>query len=283
MKANRKSIRYLHQSRKADRKVLYMEKNAPTQVQLDGPALKVKVDSQADRLYPLSRISRIVLDTGISITTDAMLACTRRGISICFTDPKAGVVARMIGANSEIMTLPQLLSDFLDRVDWPDRYADWQHAMHVRAFLHILKKLRISSARSVSPKGLSKLFQQWAIQMSDIETAERTDKWLNELTYSWFIQLLAEQGVGSSSDMGSNARLDLARDLGEILRWELELYRLDWLRERHVQVREQNCNCKQISRKETIFWFESIPRQVEEAGSRLLNRIQQWLIDLRTE
>lgn len=212
-----------------------------------------------------------------------MLACTGRGISICFTDPTAGVVARMTGANSESMTLNQLLIDFLDCVDWPDRYADWQHAMRVRAFLHTLKKLRMSSARSVSPNGLGKLLQQWAIKMSDTETAERTDRWLNELTYAWFIQLLAEQGVGSASETGSNARMDLALDLGEIMRWELELYRLDWLRKRRVRSREQGRACNQISRKETIFWFESIRWKAEEAGSRLLNRLQQWLTDLRAE
>lgn len=283
MKSSVKSVRHLHQSTGSDRKVLYMERNALTEVQLDGPALKVKVESQADRLYPLSRLSRIVLDTGVNITIDAMLACTSRGISICFTDPQAGVVARMIGANSGTMTLPQLLSEFLDRVDWPDRYADWQHAMRVRAFLRILKKLRMSSARSVSPNGLGELFQQWAIKMSDKETAERTDRWLNELSYAWFIQLLSEQGVGNASETGSNARMDLALDLGQIMRWELELYRLDWLRKRHVLSREKGGASNQVSRKETIFWFESIAWQVEEAGSRLLNRLQQWLVELRTE
>ena len=119
--------------------------------------------------------------------------------------------------------------------------------------------------------------------MSDTETAANTDRWLTELSYAWFVQLLAERGIGSTSEAGINSRMDLALDLGEIMRWELELYRLDWLRKRHVQAREKNRSCSQISRKEAIFWFESISWRVEEEADRLLNRLEQWLIEMRTE
>jgi len=273
------------QTRQSDvlRKVLYVEKRMSTEIGLDGAALKVTQQDKAAQLFPLIRISRMVVDTGIVIDTNALMACAYGGISICFTDPQEGVVAHLVAVNNNKLSLQQQLDDFSDRVDWRDRYADWQHAMFSRAFLHTLKKFDISTARSVSPSALTQLFQQWAGQLSGKEAAINTDRWLDQLCYAWFVQHLLEQGVECGGESEHSMRLNLAQKLGEIMRWELELYRLDWLRQRNVQAREQGKKAESVSRKAMIFWFESIVWQVDEAGSRLLNRLQQWLIEIASE
>lgn len=67
-------------------KPLYLMPHAGMRVELDGPALRVSVPEQAERLFPLVRLSRVYVQGGALWSTEALLACADRGISVLFAD-----------------------------------------------------------------------------------------------------------------------------------------------------------------------------------------------------
>lgn len=78
-------------------KPLYLHGHQPLAVTLDGPALRVSSEGSADRLFPLQRLSRIVVSGEVDWTTEALLACADQAIPISFLLRGGGLRARVLG------------------------------------------------------------------------------------------------------------------------------------------------------------------------------------------
>ena len=79
-----------------DRRPLYLDAREATTILLEGPALRIRVSKQAERDVPLRRISRVVTNHRTQFTTDALLACADRGISVVFLSEDGEVRARIL-------------------------------------------------------------------------------------------------------------------------------------------------------------------------------------------
>ena len=75
-------------------KPLYLESRKGIRVFLDGPALLVRCAGEADRLYPVERLSRVVSHPAVSWEQEALLCLLGKDIPVIFIDDRGTVVAR---------------------------------------------------------------------------------------------------------------------------------------------------------------------------------------------
>jgi len=113
-------------------KALYLDGSGQLEVRLDGPALRVRRPGRADGLYPIPRVSRIIVLGRVRWQPDALAACLRehkpvsildnggRLVRLLFHTPPAqyGLAARM----GELLRVPK----FAARYERWVRGAEWR-------------------------------------------------------------------------------------------------------------------------------------------------------------
>lgn len=105
-------------------KPLYLNGRTGMRVSLDGPALQVAVPERAATLYPLQRISRVITSGPVTWSTEALLVCAERGITVTFLHRDGTTRAYLFGESPVREGLLSRLRDLLDRPDWQERYHD---------------------------------------------------------------------------------------------------------------------------------------------------------------
>ncbi len=260
-------------------KPLYLMPHAGMRVELDGPALRVSVPEQAERLFPLVRLSRVYVQGGALWSTEALLACADRGISVLFADRYGEVLARVLGRPGLRYELHQRFVDFLERPDAEDLYRLWRDGVERQAVLWLHTRLG-ESGPTPSVSDLRNRVEQAAARLAGREGALRARQWLRALAFGWMQAHLQELGFGRQSEHGQDGRPALAADLTRLLVWYLEPARLGWLNRRFHTAQQKGEPIRPPSRRETIVMFQARETRAAARGRALTNRLHRWLVDL---
>lgn len=262
-----------------DRRPLYLDARERTFISLDGPALRILVSGQAERSVPLRRLSRIVTNPRAEFTTDALLACADRGISLVFLADDGEVRARVLGMPGERQELRQRMLDLMARPDWRELYRDWLYAVERQTVISVRRKLR-APERIGTPKQLRAWSETQAVRLSDTDTAARTRRWLRELGFAWMLNHGQQLGLGAQSELLQDGWPDLTGDLAGIYEWEMEPVRLGWLWRRHYWQARNGARLRSVTRREMVRLFERNGARLGKAGRALTNRLHYWLVEL---
>jgi len=263
----------------ADRRPLYLDPKSPTSVGLDGPALSIRVEGQAERLMPLRRVSRILVNEKTQFSTAALLRCADHGISIVFVDPDGLVRGRLLGAPGERQELRQRLVDLLDRPDWRELYGNWRYAQEHHAVLRVQRRLGIRLG-SASPRGTARWIDKEAGRLADSSDAVRSQCWMEEQLFAWMVNHLQTLGLGAQSELGQDGRPDLVADLAGVLRWYGEPIRVGWLRRRADWARRNALTPKPVTRRDLVLLYQRHSSKLASFGRELTNKLHRWLVDL---
>jgi hypothetical protein len=262
-----------------DRRPLYLDARDNTVVSLDGPALRILVRGQAERSVPLRRLSRIVTNARVEFTTDALLACADRGISLVFLAEDGEVRARVLGTPGERQELRQRLLDLMARPDWRGLYGDWLYAVERQTVISVRRKVR-----APEPIGTPKQMRAWtetqALRLSDDDTAAGTRRWLGDLGFAWMLNHGQQLGLGAQSELLQDGWPDLIGDLAGIYQWELEPVRLGWLWRRHHWQARTGGRLREVTRRDMVRLFERNAARLGKAGRTLTNRLHYWLVEV---
>ena len=183
-----------------DRRPLYLDARHATRICLDGPALRVDVEGQARRLYPLRRLSRVVANPHAQFTTEALLACAERGITLVFFNREGDLVGRLMGKSGPCQEIRQRLNDLLCRVDAQEIYLIWCQANEHRVISWVRRYFRI-------PPGIHRVdaIRQWLDQLTtpwaEGGTVAQTRRWMQALTRIVMIQHLQDLGLGADNEL----------------------------------------------------------------------------------
>lgn len=260
-------------------KPLYLMPHAGMRVELDGPALRVTLPEQAERLFPLVRLSRVYVQGGAIWSTEALLACADRGISVLFADRHGEVLARVLGRPGLRYELHQRFVDFLERPDADDLYRLWCDGMERQA-VHWLHTRLGEQGPTPSAGALRGRVEQMAAGLAGREGALRARQWLRTLAFGWMQAHLQELGFGRQSEQGQDGRPGLAVDLTRLLVWYLEPARLGWLNRRFQTAQQKAEPIRPPSRRETVAMFQSRETRAAGRGRALTSRLHRWLVDL---
>lgn len=250
-------------------KPLYL--NGDAQVSLDGPALRVVPHERAPIFCPLRRISRVVSSGRVSLTTDALIACADRGITITFLQSDGSVRAYLFGASSRRGTLFYRLQEFLDRPDWQHHYDDWFRAMESRARRGLCLQLGVDPG-AVDSRHLANCLITLKHRYALPSVCDFVQRRLDGLLHALVSELLGEAGLDASIARGVIDRLQLIDEFTRLLAWYLELPLMAFLA-------TGNPRCR-VNDIDIIRLFEKHRRFLRKRCRALLHRLYGWLVEL---
>lgn len=260
-------------------KPLYLDPKAPTQVMLEGPALSIRVRGQAERLFPLRRISRMLVNERTELSTAVLLACADRGITIVFVDEQGQVRGRMLGTPGTRQELRQRLLDLLDRPDWRDLYAGWRYAEECRAVRRV--QFKLGAPEEVhTPKQTELWWRAQARAIADVAEVEAGMRWLAELLFAWMLNHLQQLGFGAQSELGQDGHPDLVSDLARIHLWYAQTIHLGWLRRRRLWAERNACTPDPVVRRDMIDLYQAHAAKLARFGVEISNHLHLWLVEM---
>lgn len=251
-------------------KPLYI-RGADTRVELDAPALKIRIPEQADAWLPLRRISRVISATRVGWTSEALLACAAEGISVSFLADDGQVVARLTGAPGERDELRQRLADLLIRPGWRDDYDLWLAGMEQMAARSLARRAGLPAAELPLPRELRRALREQAADQGLLPEYDAVGRRVHGLLLAWVTQQLSEAGIGP--EWAGWTELDLSGDFTRVLFWDYRLPRLAWLAARRWQGQ-----LGQPGDAEVTAFFEQRAARTDKLCQGLVNRLHHWLI-----
>jgi hypothetical protein len=253
-------------------KPLYIQ-GSQTRIEVDGPALKIALPEQAERFFPLRRISQVISAHRVDWSTEALLACAMQGITVSFLDEEGKVLARVMGRPGERMEFRQRLADFVSRPDWRELYEQWLRAMEQMAVRSVVRRAGVSLEELPTAKRMRQLFRAEAITMNLLAAFERIGGEVHGLLVATATSQLVEVGIATGFEDFEG--LELAVDLAAILFWDFQLARMIWLENRLRQDIFET-----PSHADIVAFFENRRDRTKRLLIGLLNRLQRWLIEL---
>ncbi len=194
---------------------LYIEGISGCRVELDDPALRVTIPEKADRLFPLTRISRVICNGKIDWTMPALLACADTGIQILFLDGSGEIRARWLGRSRERQSLTQRLVDLITFTGGKEFYVNWYLSMEKLAVRCFARRIGLLNWRDCS---VTEIYQRLQIQLGN-EGLYRACL-LESVLCGELISWLSTCGFEWDDEVLLSAELDLATDLSKLLLWE---------------------------------------------------------------
>jgi hypothetical protein len=262
-----------------ERRPLYLDPRLDSEVLLDGPALSVRVPGEAERLVPLTRISRIVANKRVQFATDSLLACAERGITLTFVGGDGRVQARLLGKPGERQELPQRFIDLLARPDGTLLYQEWKRNRMLDAYLRVSNRLgRPTRVHGVLE--ISHWLQEQSIRWCGKQTARDTRAGFVELGQAWMTAHLQELGFGAPLEIAYQNEVDLHADLSALLSIGLESIRLGWLKRRAYWAKKRLQYPRPVERKDLIMLLERKRSRVYAEGWSITRNLHQWLVEL---
>jgi hypothetical protein len=248
---------------------LYIEGNSGTWIELDAPALKVTVPEQADRLFPLRRISRVIVSGGVQWRTDALLACANQGITVSFLGDGGAVVARWLGKSGERQSFMQRLADLISRADGKNVYESWYQAMERRVVQSAANSLLKQSQAIVTPRELQAFLTEQQKNLS-VQPFKPVYNTVRGLMSAQVIQLFHESGLDAESELLQENWLDLPSDFAHLLFWDLQTPLLIWL---------ENLSALPDYRQQIEF-YDSRSERISRLYRGLMNKLHRRLVEL---
>lgn len=258
---------------------LYLFSRSGVSVELDGPALKIQlVHEKAQRHIPMCRLSRILTDHKTQFSTEALLACAGRGITILFVGRDSSIGARLLGRPGERQEMRQRMLDLMQRANWKDRYRQWRHTVERATRARMQKKLRIP-AQYIYTAQLNEWIDKRGMELSDLDTARNTRLWLRHPAQAWMLNHANQLGLGADSELLLDGWPDLVGDLTCILYWHLEPIRFGWLRRRYLWKMNNHSDPSPVTRRDMVNLYEKNASVVSRHGREITNQLHVWLID----
>jgi hypothetical protein len=248
---------------------LYIDGTEATRVKLDAPALRVSIAERADELFPLQRISRIVVTGSVCWETDALLACADHGITIAFLNGCGEVRGRWLGKSGERQLFIQRLADLVTRPDGLELYESWYDAMERMIVRSVARKLMKNQWQIVTSYQLRSFFNTQQRSLTQ-QPADGVYTLMRSLLSAQLVQSFQDVGIGAKSELFQDQWLDLQNDFAGLLFWDLEVPLLDWLENFNSCPRHQ----------EIVAFYDNRSERIQHLYQGLVNKLHCWLVEL---
>jgi len=260
-----------------DARPLYIAPGGDTQILLDGPALSIQRGERTEQLFPLRRLSRIHCAEDTCWSTEALLACAKRGITILFLSETGTVEARLLGRPGAQDYLSQRLIEFLLLPQALGMYEHWRQSYERRVAAWTGTRLGFAPGLR-EPVRCRASLQALASHYAGEQQELRTRQWLRGIALGWMQAHLQNLGLGASSELAQSGAPPLVRDLTGLLYWYLEPARIGWLKRRWLAAQRTGMALEPPTHAQVVRLFEAHPTRVATHGREITNHLHRWLI-----
>jgi hypothetical protein len=240
----------------------------------DGPALRVRRERSSDQLFPLRRLSRVVVQGPAEWDTAALLGCAEAGIPIVFLGADGLVRATVAGAVVKHAAHP-LNSLFDELCEEPARipaYRDWVAGLSQQA-RHDVVREHGKHTWPLEAQALLALFDEKTenfVRSADLKKfSARVTGMLRALVSSH----LVHTGIAAHRPALAVAELDLITDLSNILSWALLPRRLVYIRRLSRAAERAGNSFAVLKPADAARFFESQTARIAQALEVLLRRL----------
>jgi hypothetical protein len=261
-------------------KPLYLDGTTPLRVVLDGPGLRVRAAGAADRLFPLRRLSRVVVCGKVDWATEALLACAQASIPVSFVRRDGVLRARVLGASprKDWLRLDALLVEFLESPGSVDRYRDWGSARAQQARLELVYEAE-RGPWPTEPHLLAQLLRERAQQYARSVELDRFDGQVRALVKIHVETQLHDLQIDpDAADLMVHDVL-LVDDLTEVLTWTVQNAKLTWLKRVNHRQRRRDGGLARPGWVEAIRFMASQDPALDRRFSDLFRNLQVFLLD----
>jgi CRISPR associated protein Cas1 len=240
-------------------KPLYLQAGAGMQVDYEEPALQVTMPARARQLFPLLRISRVVVSGYVLWSMEALLACADAGIAIVFIANDGEIRARWLGCNNRRQRLLQSVLDMLQCCDAFDRYQDWLRGMRRMAVRSAARRLGFADWRDADALALEMWLENTGqVGWQGVETR------LQSLLMSTVLAYLGEYGLDARSGGLLQGRLNLPGDLCTLLVWDFYPALYVW---------QKRCHNQSTGHRDLIEFYERRSQRTENLLRGTMNKL----------
>ncbi|MGR9046894.1 MAG: CRISPR-associated endonuclease Cas1 [Gammaproteobacteria bacterium] len=244
---------------------LYLKGIEGTQVDYEVPALTVSVPNKTRQLFPLIRVSRVVVTGPVDWSMPALLACADAGVAVVFLEGTGEVRGQWLGTRRHRRNLIQLFADVLQRADAGDRYQDWLAGMQRMAVRSAARRLAFADWKDADADRLKAWFDA-----SQNRSWDCINRWLQGFLLSSVLQELGSLGLDARSECWRDQRFSLPEEFCSLLFWDFFPALVRW-RTRHPAPPDH--------RAVIVFYENRLPR-VEQLLRGIVNKWHRWLLDL---
>ncbi|WP_305908192.1 CRISPR-associated endonuclease Cas1 [Methylomarinum sp. Ch1-1] len=247
-------------------KPLYVQGKAGIKVEFDDPALAVSVPDKSRQLFPLARVSRVIVSGSVDWSMAALFACADAGISVIFLTDGGKVRSRWLGSLRNRQSFMQNLQEMLQKTDAEVFYRNWYAGMQRMAVRSTARRLGFSDWQLAD----ADCFNGWLDDYLDAEWSAVVGRF-NGMLVSAVLQYLGDLGLDSGDDSVAGERFFLADDLAALLLWDFY--------PPLVCLRKQSGVCPDHAG--LVVLFERRKQRIEHLLRGLLNKLHQCLRENR--
>ena len=248
---------------------LYLNKEKDIQLKIDGPALVVQCDGQADRLFPLQRLEQVMVHAALEVSSRVLIACARAGVTLCFADARQNPVMWCLPQTQNEQGIGRCLQKFMQRADWESLFQEWQNNDLQRLLPALARQMKLPT--TASKQEVQAQFKSRAIRYAGEDHAQISARWLETELQSMLVTLLRTLGADAADS------LFWAGQLTPLLRWRMEGARLHWLGQRYTRARNLKQPVPTLTQKEFMNFFSPRKEALYAAANDLLQRFSLWL------
>lgn len=246
-------------------KPLYLKGIEGAQVDYEAPALKVSVPDKTRQLFPLTRVSRVVVTGPVDWSMAALLACADAGVAVVFLESTGEVRGQWLGTRRHRRNLVQLFTEVLQRTDAADRYRDWLAGMQRMAVRSAARRLAFADWEDADGAGLKTWFDA-----SQNRSWDCVNRWLQGFLLSSVMQELGALGLDAGSGCWRDQRFNLPEEFCNLLFWDFFPALVRW------QARQP----APPDHRAVIVFYENRWPRVEQLLRGIVNKWHRWLLDL---
>lgn len=246
-------------------KPLYLEGVKGMTVNYDEPALTVSVPNKTRLLFPLSRVSRVVVTGPVDWSMPALLSCADAGVSIVFMRETGEVRGQWLGCRRKGRNWAQLFSGVLQRPDVADRYRDWLAGMQRMGVRSAARRLGFADWRDADAATLT----TW-LNRSQHRTWRCVNGWLQGFLLSTVLQELEKLGLDARSECWRDQCFNVPGDFCGILFWDFYPALLRW---------QSRCQ-EPPEHRDVIAFYEQRKRRTGELLRGTIHKWHQWLLSV---
>ncbi len=264
-------------------KPLYLNGREPMNVRLDGPALRIQSETHADRLFPLQRLNRVIVTGRVDWSTEALLACADRAVNVSFLSRGGRLRARLLGKPSgkPPLDLGDALEALIEDTKGRDHYSDWLTANIRRARRYAAGLIQLDS-RSVDTGELRRSITSKALKIVDEKELKFVDIHLAALLISHLEDLIGRVGLCQDLPMLTVQKINIVRDLADILGWYLQPPKLYFLEHRRRIAMRKGRRIVSAPRGAVIYFYEQNTDIVEKQFLVLMKHLHVFLLETAT-
>ena len=262
-------------------RTLYLDGGPGLRVMQDGPALRVRGVNAADRLYPLRRLSQVIVHGPVEWSTPALLACAETAVSVVFLAADGALRGCLSGppaANDPLVDLNLALESFLDREDGLSRYHVWFSAKAQQARLGFLRAARWTTLHT-DPQTVRKLIEQRARLYARAGQLRRFDRQVYGLIRALIEKLLQDSRLDTAQPGLILLRIDIARDIANILVWTIQKEKLAYLKQLRKLALRRGDPLADLDWFRAVRFFEQNRKLVTESFDALLLKFHVFLLE----